>query len=276
MRWPQNDSMYAEYTMTFWEVMDWLGGWNSETARQKMFNNLYTANQDICNVLMEAFLYREIGYEIVERFVHEFGEQFTRNLPEYLIRKKMWEELQKDTELLYNGGEDVERILHDVVEGNKHDTHSGTDSNTAQQHTDSTSNANQNSTGKTVTDQDINTNANMIHSDTPGNNLDWSKNYADVAQKDIGVQNTDETVTTTNNVESNTNNIANGNTSTTINYGKKIDQTNNNYRNVVETIKRKMLNGKTKFQVYELFTATTPEKWFIKQFDKQFMLIFGG
>lgn len=274
LRW--NNSMYAEYTMTFWDVMDWLGGWNSVLARQKIFNNLYTANQDVCNILMEAFLYREIGYEIVERFVHEFGEQFTRNLPEYLIRKKMWEELQKDTELLYNGGEDISRLLSDTLDGNKNDIQSGSDSNTAHQETKSSSTANQNSWGTTTTDQKINTNNNMIHSDTPGNNLDWSKNYADVAQKDNGSQSTDESVITNNNTTSNTSNTASGDSTSQINYGKKNEQITNNKRDVNETIKKRMLSGKSKFQIYELFTATTPEKWFIKQFDKQFMLIFGG
>lgn len=268
--------MYSEYTMTFWDLVDWLGGWDNADTRNILFNGLYTANQEVCNILMEAFLYREIGYEVPGRFVHEFGEQFTRCLPEYKIRKRMWDELQTDTVLLYDLGGLTERVLSDIIDKTTNDTHSGSDTHTSEQTTNSTSNANQDSNGKTITDQGITLNKSMIHSDTPGNNLDWSKNYADVAQKDTSNQNTDETVTSDNTTTSTTKNNASGNASSTTNYGKKIDKTEDTDRKVTEMITKKLLNGKTKFQIYQLFTASTPEKWFIKQFDKQFMQIFGG
>ena len=43
--------MYAKYTMTFYDTLEWIGGWDNVNARNQIFNNLYTANQAICTVL---------------------------------------------------------------------------------------------------------------------------------------------------------------------------------------------------------------------------------
>lgn len=266
--------MYAKYTMTFYDTLEWIGGWDNVDARNQIFNNLYTANQNICIVLMEAFRYREIGFEIVERFVHEFGENFTRLLPEYEIRKKMWDELASETEILYNEGGKYERSVTETENNTGTETITGEDTRNITSSQDTTNhgtNVNQveQNDSSTTTNEE-----NAVHSDTPGNNLDWSKNYASSADK----ANTEKEQTSTasgsstNTVDS-TQNMS-GNSSDTLNKSENKDRSNNMNRVLEENRNETYLRGKSKAEIYQMFTATTPEIWFTKQFDNVFMQVY--
>lgn len=266
--------MYSKYTMTFFDVMEWGGGWNNIEARNKLFNNLYETNKAICDVLMEAFKYWEIGYEVPERFFHEFGEEFSRLLPEYNIRLKMWNELINETELLSN---EYSETLRDIIENSKRNENtknSGSDTRDITSNSDDTITGNTKQDVKTNGNQNTTENKNMVHSDTPGNNLDFTKNYADVAQKDNNTQTVKNDSTGNTSTTSNNNSTHTGSSNDTITFGKVEDTIKNDNRAFNEIVKKYGLRDKTKFQVYQLFTATSPDRWFCKQFDKVFMLIY--
>lgn len=266
--------MYAKYTMTFYDVLNWMGGWDNADVRNQIFNNLYTPNQNICIILMEAFRYREIGFEIVERFVHEFGEQFTRLLPEYEIRKKMWDELASDTEMLYNEGGKYERSVTETENNTGTETTTGEDTRnitSSQDTTNQGTNINQTEQTDTTT---ITNEENAIHSDTPGNNLNWAQNYASSADKTNteNEQSASSSGTNTNTINS-TQNMS-GTSSDTLNKSENRDRSNNMNRVLEENRTEAYLRGKSKAEIYQMFTATTPEIWFTKQFDNVFMQVY--
>lgn len=266
--------MYAKYTMTFYDTLEWIGGWDNVNARNQIFNNLYTANQDICTVLMEAFRYREIGFEIVPRFVHEFGENFTRLLPEYEIRKKMWDELASETEMLYNEGGKYERSVTETENNTGKETTTGEDTRNITSSQDTT-NQGTNTSQTEQTDSTTNTGEeNAVHSDTPGNNLNWAKNYASSADKTN--TETEQSTTSSGSASNTVNSTQNmsGNSSDTLNKSENKDRSNNMNRVLEENRTEAYLRGKSKAEIYQMFTATTPEIWFTKQFDNVFMQVY--
>lgn len=266
--------MYAKYTMTLYDTMEWLGGWDDPNARSQIFNNLYTSNQDICIILMEAFRYREIGFEIVERFVHEFGENFTRLLPEYEIRKKMWDELASETEILYNEGGKYERSVTETENNTGTETITGEDTRNITSSQDTTNHGTNTNQTEQTDSATSTTEENVVHSDTPGNNLDWTKNYASSADKTNteNEQSATSSGTNTNTVNSTQN--TSGTSSDTLNKSENKDRSNNMNRVLEENRNETYLRGKSKAEIYQMFTATTPEIWFTKQFDNVFMQVY--
>lgn len=157
-------------------------------SKEEYIPSLVPNRSELNKKLLNAYKYREIGFETVGRFIDELEIAMNEIMPYY---NQMFMTADLDFNVIYNV--DYERTItrdatqnsRDEMTGNVKSTDNRQDTENLQGVTDSQSNTDSTGRDSNVTTADITSNGKNVHSETPQGNLNIpaknidSVNYAD-------------------------------------------------------------------------------------------------
>lgn len=176
--------MYAKYTTVLKDLLE-----NEQTkpliekalstyplyakkSKEEYIPSIIPTREELNKKLLNAYKYREIGFETVGRFIDELEIAMNEIMPTY---NQLLFSLDQDFNILFNV--DYQRTTTSDRNGSNENKITGTDS-TSTNTTDSASNTSEVS-DSTTTNSNINNNSKSVHSSTPQSQLNISSSDID-------------------------------------------------------------------------------------------------